>query len=55
MLLDYIVGLGMDAFKGYLTEKYDERQMKADINHTLRSSKSSISTAWSKKNLTSAE
>lgn len=31
MLLDYIVGLGMDAFKGYLTEKYDERQMKADI------------------------
>ena len=31
ILLDYIVYLGLDAFKGYLTEKYDERQMKADI------------------------
>lgn len=31
ILLDYIVDLGLDAFKGYLTEKYDERQMKADI------------------------
>ena len=27
----YIVDLGLDAFKGYLTEKYDECQMKADV------------------------
>ena len=40
MLLDYIVTLGLDGFKGLLGEKFDERQMKEAIKSYVEEQRS---------------